>query len=175
MQDTRPTPAGSLLLTGVALVLLCAPALAGDWQTLAPEGGGFSVALPAAPQHRDNLNDPELFARVEDYGVGLGDGFLMLSVFAFQPDKRALMSEDDVFKLGEAMVPAGCTATASRPLPGGPGAAVQADFACPEGVTLRYRMHLYGDRFYRLAAGGPAGIADGAEADRFFNSLELNE
>ena len=177
MQEMRPTPAGFLrALAGLAALLAVAVmAQADDWQVLAPEGKGFTVALPAEPQHRENLNDPELFAGVDDYGVGLGAGFLMLSVFAFQPEKRGLMTEEDIFRLGDAMVQPGCTVTSSRPLPGGPGAAVETDFACPEGVTLRYRMHLSGDRLFRLAAGGPAGTADSAAADRFFQSFELAE
>jgi hypothetical protein len=159
-----------------AACLLCtAPALADDWQVLAPEGKGFTVEMPTQPQHRENLQDPELFADVDDYGSPVGDGFVMVSVFDFEPGKRALMTEDDVFSLGEAMVQPGCTVTASRPLPGGPGAAVETDFACPDGVALRYRMHLRGDRFYRLAAGGPAGVADGDAADRFFQSFALSE
>ena len=166
----------SIAVAASALFLFAAPALAEGWQVLAPEGKGFTAEVPAEPQHRENLNDPELFAGVDDYGVGLADGgFLMLSVFAFQPDKRSLMTEDDVFRLGEAMVQPGCTVATSHPLPGGPGAAVQTDFACPEGVTLRYRMHLYGDRLYRLAAGGPPGVANGEAADRFFQSFELAE
>lgn len=158
-----------------ACLLWTAPALADDWQLLAPEGKGFSVEMPTQPQHRENLEDPELFAAVDDYGAPVDDGFLMVSVFAFVPAKRDLMSEDDVFALGEAMVQPGCAMTTSRPLPGGPGAAVETDFACPEGVTLRYRLHLYGDRLFRLAAGGPAGIAEGAAADRFFRSFALAE
>jgi len=158
-----------------AACLLAAPALADDWQRLAPEGRGFAVEMPAAPQHRENLNDPELFAAVDDYGSPLDEGFLTVSVFAFRPEKRALMSEADVFALGEAMVRPGCTPTASRPLPGGPGAAVETDFACPDGVALRYRLHLYGDRLWRVAAGGPAGLADSDAADRFFRSFALTE
>lgn len=178
MQEMHPTPAGFRRAFGaVAVVLLLAvPARADEWQVLAPEGMGFTAEMPAGPQHRDNLNDPELFASVDDYGAGLaGGGFLMLSVFAFQPDKRGLMSEEDIFRLGDAMVQPGCTLTDSHPLPGGPGAAVETDFACPEGVALRYRMHLSGNRLYRLAAGGPPGAADGAAADRFFESFELAE
>lgn len=159
----------------VACLTGATPALADDWQTLAPAGKGFSVEMPTQPEHRENLNDPELFADVDDYGSPVGDGFVMVTVFDFEPGKRALMSEGDVFKLGEAMVQPGCSPTASRPLPGGPGAAVETDFACPDGVTLRYRMHLLGDRFWRLAAGGPAGIADGDVADRFFGSFALSD
>jgi hypothetical protein len=129
--------------------------------------------MPVAPEHRDNLKDPELFASVDDYGAAMGDGFLMVSVFAIQPENRALLTEEEIFGLGEAMVPAGCAVSASRPLPGGPGAVVAADFACRNGVTLRYRMHLSGDRLYRLAAGGPQGVAEGDAADRFFRSFAL--
>ena len=169
-----PRPACARAIAAAAC-LLAVPALADDWQRLAPEGGGFAVEMPAAPQHRENLQDPELFAAVDDYGSPLGDGFLMVSVFTFESGKLALMSEADVFALGEAMVRPGCTPTASRPLPGGPGAAIETDFACPDGVALRYRLHLYGDRLWRLAAGGPAGLADGDAADRFFRSFVFTE
>jgi hypothetical protein len=162
-------------VVAAACLLWTVPALADDWQVLTPEGKGFTVEMPTQPQHRENLQDPELFADIDDYGSPLGDGFVMVSVFEFESDKRALMTEDDIFSLGEAMVQPGCTVTASRPLPGGPGAAVETDFACPDGVTLRYRMHLRGERFYRLAAGGPAGVADGDAADRFFQSFALSE
>ena len=162
-----------------AALLLCLVPLASaaepDWPLLSRPELGFGIAMPAVPEHRDNLRDPELFAGVEDFGVGLGDGFLMVSVFTFHPEKRALLGEEEIFRLGEAMVPAGCTVEASRPLPGGPGAVVASDFACADGGTLRYRMHLYGDRFYRLAAGGPRGVAESDAADRFFRSFALIE
>ena len=164
-----------VVLAAVACLTGATPALADDWQTLAPEGKGFTVEMPTQPEHRENLNDPELFADVDDYGSPVGDGFVMVTVFDFEPEKRALMSEEDIFTLGATMVQPGCAMTASRPLPGGPGAAQETDFACPEGVTLRYRMHLRGDRFWRLAAGGPSGVADGDVADRFFRSFVLSE
>lgn len=171
-----PLARGRAVLVAVACLTGGAPpAFADDWQTLAPEGRGFSVEMPSAPEHRENLKDPELFAAVDDYGSAAGDGFVMVTIFDFVPGKRELMSEEDIFALGAAMVQPGCMPTAARPLPGGPGAAQEADFACPEGVTLRYRMHLRGDRFWRLAAGGPSGVADGDVADRFFQSFALTE
>lgn len=170
-----PLARGRAVLTAVACLAWVTSAIADDWQTLSPEGKGFSVEMPTQPEHRENLNDPELFADVDDYGSPVGDGFVMVTVFDFEPGKRELISEEDIFALGAAMVQPGCAPTASRPLPGGPGAAQETDFTCPEGVTLRYRMHLRGDRFWRLAAGGPAGIADGDVADRFFRSFVLSE
>jgi len=157
----------------LAMAALATAALAEDWHTFAPDGMGFSVEMPAVPQHRDNLQDPELFAAVDDYGADLDVGFAMVSVFTFHPEKRDLIGEADIFDLGEAMVQSGCQVLRSRPLPGGPGAARQTDFACADGVTISYRLHLYGDRLYRLAAGGPEGVAEGAGADRFFQSLDL--
>src|SRR5690606_13239851 len=104
----RPMSAVRRLARGRAVVaaaclLSALSALADDRQGLAPEGKGFAVEMPAPPQHRENLQDPELFAAVDEYGTPLGDGFVMVSVFAFRPEKRALLTEEDVFALGEAM------------------------------------------------------------------------
>ena len=92
----------------------------------------------------------------------------MISVFTFRPEKRALLSEEEILDLGAAMVFPNCRAAESRPIAGGPGAAREIAYACPDDVTIRYRLHLYGDRLYRLAAGGPRGVAEGDAADRFF-------
>ena len=129
---------------------------------------GFSVEMPGRPQHRINLQDPELFAGVSEHGADLAPGFVMVSVFMFVPEKRALLSDDEILNLGAAMIPPGCRETESGPIAGGPGAARAVTFACPDDVTLAYRLHLYGDRLYRLAAGGPRGAAESDAADRFF-------
>jgi hypothetical protein len=134
---------------------------------------GFSVELPDKPQHRVNLQDPELFSGVSEHGADLDGGFAMISVFAFRPEKRELLTEEEILDLGAAMVFPNCRAAESRPLPGGPGAAREIAYACPDEVTMRYRLHLYGDRLYRLAAGGPRGVAEGDAADRFFGSFEI--
>jgi hypothetical protein len=136
---------------------------------------GFAVEMPGKPQHRINLQDPELFAGVSEHGADLAPGFVMVSVFTFVPEKRALLSDDEILNLGAATIPRGCRETASGPIAGGPGAARAVTFACPDDVTLAYRLHLYGDRLYRLAAGGPRGAAESDAADRFFRSFEIVE
>jgi len=146
-----------------------------DWQVLSVPEDGFSVEMPGKPQQRINLQDPELFVAVAEHGADLLGGFVMVSVFTFRPEKRALLGDDDILKLGASMLPPGCYETDTRPLPGGPGAGRALDFACPRDVTLRYRLHLLGDRLYRLAAGGPQGVAESDEADRFFNSFAILE
>jgi hypothetical protein len=146
-----------------------------EWQTITVREDGFSVEMPGKPQHRINLQDPELFAGVSEHGADLAPGFVMVSVFMFRPEKRALLSDDEILNLGAAMIPRGCRETESGPIAGGPGAARAVDFTCPDDVTLAYRLHLYGDRLYRLAAGGPRGAAESDAADRFFRSFEIVE
>jgi hypothetical protein len=154
---------------------LAAPGFAAEpeWQVLEVPEDGFTVELPDKPQHRVNLQDPELFSGVSEHGADLQSGFAMISIFTFQPGKRALLSEEEILDLGSAMVRPDCRAAESRPLPGGPGAAREIAFACPDDVTIRYRLHHYGDRLYRLAAGGPRGVAESVAADRFFGSFEI--
>jgi len=169
--------AGALRLWGAFLLLLglLLPALSAEpeWQVLEVPADGFTVELPAKPQHRVNLQDPELFSGVSEHGADLNGGFAMISVFTFQPEKRALLSEEEILDLGAAMVFPNCRATESGPIAGGPGAARRGAYACPDDVTIRYHLHLYGDRLYRLAAGGPRGVAEGDAADRFFQSFEI--
>jgi hypothetical protein len=71
------------------------------------------------------------------------------------------------------MVFPNCRIGESAPIAGGPGAAWQVAYTCPDDVTIRYRLHLYGDRLYRLAAGGPRGVAESAAAARFFQSFAI--
>lgn len=165
---------GAGLILSAAL-LWSATAADVDWQVLSVPEDGFSVEMPGKPQQRINLQDPELFVAVAEHGADLLGGFVMVSVFTFRPEKRALLGDDDILELGAAMLPPGCYETDTRPLPGGPGAGRALDFACPRDVTLRYRLHLLGDRLYRLAAGGPQGVAESDEADRFFNSFAILE
>ncbi len=96
----------------------------------------------------------------------------MISIFAVPPEKRALLSEAEISISARRWFPQLPSRGISADR-GVPGAAREIAYACPDDVTIRYRLHLYGDRLYRLAAGGPRGVAESDAADRFFQSFEI--
>ena len=158
---------------------LALPAFAAEpaWQVLTVPEDGFTVELPGkAPAAGSTSRIPELFSGVSEHGADLEGGFAMISVFTFRPEKRALLSEEEILDLGRGD---GVSQLPRRGVRGRSSAARarrgEIAYACPDDVTIRYRLHLYGDRLYRLAAGGPRGVAESDAADRFFESFEIVE
>jgi hypothetical protein len=160
-----------------AMLLIAAflPARAEEgWFTLAPPGEGFSVEMPGeGARSRDNNHDPELFERVEDYGADYDGGYFIVSAFHFRPEKREALTDAEIFEFSAALIGPTCQTVLVEPYLGGPGAAQAIRYDCGDGIRVAERVHLVGDRLYRLSAGGSDGVETSDGAARFFDSFRI--
>ena len=165
----------SCALAAILLLAAFAPARAGEgWFTLAPPGEGFSVEMPGeGARSRDNNHDPELFESVDDYGADYDGGYFIVSAFHFRPEKREALTDAEIFDFSAALIGPTCQTVSVAPYLGGPGAAQSISYDCGDGIRVAERVHLVGDRLYRLSAGGPDGVEASDGAARFFDSFKI--
>jgi hypothetical protein len=166
---------------GIAFVfigaLAAAPSAAADWRVLAPLGLGMSIEIPGEPVHSDENASPHVLAARNDFvfGTNPSEALYIVSIFDFRVEVREEMTEDDAFSVGVASIGGYCKPTSQTPRPEGPGVAREVVYQCVDDYRVRGRLHLAGERLYRITAGGPGDVADSDDTYRFLDSFRLQE
>lgn len=165
------------MTTAFAIGLLAMPNAAlgqtPDWQTLTVPELSFSVELPGEPLSRENNMDPPTLLALTDYVIGLGDGFVLISVLRFKPEVREANTEEQLFRYAIDSYLGDCGANQSEtPVTVPRGTGMETVRAC-DGATFKTDYVLAGDRLYRLSVGGPGDISESPDAERIFASFEV--
>ncbi len=141
---------------------------------MTPPGMGFAVEIPGDTTYREDNTHPDTLAARHDYMVvtDFEAPLYIVSVLDFRPEIRAAMREDAVFAFGIGLIE-NCRTTSMEERPADIGMRLDIALVCIGNYHVIGRLHLAGDRLWRVTVGGPENIADNEDATRFLDSFRL--
>lgn len=157
-----------------ACLLGAAPALAGDWQVIAPSAEGFAAEFPAEPAYRDvvELQSPavEFF---HDYRLARDENVFFVDVIKLTPVMRDVLTDLEVVEFAAGVAGPDCERGTLREIAMAGGVGYETTFRCPNDVTMRLRLRIEGPWVYQVAAAGGPGFVATPEVARFLDSFRL--
>jgi hypothetical protein len=143
------------------------------WNTYTAAQDGFAVDLPGTPTIKDGGFNTNTFTGGRVHEVETRLAHYAVTAAVRTRDGMTLVPNEQLLTTLLQSMKGDCQMSEQRlAMPGGIGADFVND-KCPDGTMLRGRFILVDDRLYQLVAAGPAGMTEGADFNRLFDSFRL--
>jgi hypothetical protein len=137
------------------------------WQKFAPPGGKFSVLFPGtAKTSKQSANGVEVVV----YACETADANYVVGYFVFPSGQTLTL--DAVISSLVSQTKGKLLSQKNINLATYPGREFTAQL--PSGALMRQRFAMANGRLYQVGLDGPAGVVEGSDATRFFDSFTLN-